>query len=344
MKKMLMAFLALSALQVSAVQNCPRGSFEIGVGIGVQNMQSSYTNPESNAFYDAKDTMDLNNYVNSDTTFLQDFGTPLAEKSVDVVGSALNYKSISNFNGVNGFVGSLSMGYNALFACGQYSMGIQATAGYEGSSVKSILGSFDVAASINSSDSFTVDENGNPIFNQTITRINSGESTSGGNFVTLKGGMTWGLNALLGKEFSWGNVSALVGVKFKQFKLSYFSALDSENPSSETYNIGVPGFTLAENANYPLNTLAKESKSLYSTALSLGFVTKYYINESMSLGMSVVYDMYAPLSFKLADFPISSPSPFGSDGEQVTDYGTMKFNNNCFTVMFNLNYAFGGSN
>jgi hypothetical protein len=324
-------------LQVSAVQNCPRGSFEIGVGIGVQNMQSSYTNPESNAFYDAKDTMDLAN------TDLADFGTPGEAGVFNVVGSALNYKSISTFNGVNGFVGSLSMGYNTLFACGQYSMGIQATAGYEGSSVKSILGSFNVAASITSSDN-GVDEDDNPIFDQTITRMSSGESNSGGNFVTLKGGMTWGLNALLGKEFSWGNVSALVGVKFKQFKLNYLSAVGSVNPEDSAYTITTSGFTLASNASDPLNTLAKESKSLYSTALSLGFVTKYYINESMSLGMSVVYDMYAPLSFKLAEFGVSSPIAFGEGNLQLTDFGTMKFNNNCFTVMFNLNYAFGGSN
>jgi len=342
MKKILIAFLALSALQVNAVQNCPRGSFEVGLGLGVQNMQSSYTNPESSAFGDAIGNIKLNNYVNEDN-LLVDFGTPLAVGDYDVVGSALNYGTLSTFNGLNGFVGSLSMGYNTLFACGQYSMGIQATAGYEGSSVKSIVGSVDVDASISVVDG-PVDADENPTFNQTLTSFSATESTSGKNFVTLKGGMTWGLNALLGKEFSWGNVSALVGVKFKQFKLNYVSAQDSQNPEDENYNIEATGFTLASNASDPLNTFVKQSKSLYSTALSLGFVTKYYINESMSFGMSVVYDMYAPVSFKLADVAIASPSPSNGTTPQLSDSGTMKFNNNCFTVMFNLNYAFGGSN
>lgn len=341
MKKILMAFLALSALQVNAVQNCPRGSFEVGLGLGVQNMQSSYTNPKTNPFETREGILSI---VADEAGLSNDFGTPTAAGELPVVGSALNYNTLSTFNGVNGFVGNLSMGYNTLFACGQYSMGIQATAGYEGSSVKSILGSVDVAALINVEEGTPDPETQETTFDQTVSNVSTTESTSGNNFVTLKGGMTWGLNALLGKEFSWGNVSALVGVKFKQFKLNYFSAVDSENAANGTYNIDVAGFMLLDDVSGPLNTFAKQSKSVYSTALSLGFVTKYYINESMSFGMSVVYDMYAPVSFKLPDFAISSPTPSSGDVGQVSDFGTMKFNNNCFTVMFNLNYAFGGSN
>jgi len=341
-KTILMAFVALISAQATFANanTCAQEGFNAGGFIGNQ-YQSSILASNDNAFNGAKASLDIDL---TGTNAVEDFGEPATDSTattaaplmVAVNGSALDYDSANTFLGQFGLVAGLSLGYKTLFACGQYSAGLQLTGAYEGSSSKSNI--FDSTSEV------IITTTGENAADQTFSSVDTADALAGN--ISLRGGMTWGVNFLLGKEFNWGNVSALVGMKMKQFTLNYLTA-DSRIVNQDTaanYKTLFPGWESAsEEGDNALNTYSSINAKKYSTALSLGFVTSYYISDSVALGMSFVYDLYAPVSFKLDNVAIASAVTADGEG-QLTDSGTMKFQNNCFTAMVGLTYSFGASN
>lgn len=334
-KKAFLTALALvsTANGIGAQGECTtREGLTIGLSCGAQGMSTNV----STSKFTGGDQFPSNGTENFASAFdTQEYG--LATENLEynrVIGEVLDYSSLNTFSGNAGFMTNLSLGYKGLFACNQYSVGFKAIFGYEGSSASSYL-------NVDGASFYFSDVTG-----EDDARVDTYKLASP-NPVKLRGGLVFGAIASLGKEMAWGNFSALVGFKIKQFTLKYLTAdpVVADQPTADTL-----GIATAMDGLVNVGALGDGSPNTYSyskmkkwiPALTVGFSSDYYINDSMSVGVSGYMDMFANSTFNLKDFGVSSPVVKEGD-TQLTDSGNITFKNmTTFGMMVNLNYYFGG--
>lgn len=341
-KVLLVAFAVISsANSVSASDCATREGLTLGVGVGVQSTSFNAV---------TKDFIGSENLIESSSDDLGEFVSGTISETVKnnvVEGSLVDYSSLKNFHSSSGVMTNMSVGYKGLFGCNQYSVGFNAIFGYEGSSAKSYLTEYG--------SEITFEAGKDPETGETdleILAVKSSDTYSNinPNAITVRGGLVFGAIASLGKEMAWGNFSALVGFKIKQFTLSYITAdpIEAKQPEEISDVVDgvetlVPGIAnLGAWGDTSLNEFSYSKMKKWIPALTVGFSTDYYINDNMSVGVSAYLDMFASSSFNLKDIEVSSPV-VKEDGNQLTDSGTITLKNmTAFGMMLNLTYYFGG--
>jgi len=348
MKKIiLMLFVAAFSQSVIADaysnNNCyTREGFQIGASVGFQNQVA---NQKDTGDWDFNGIDDLGDLEGEDLANAFKFATVATDGTetqvggnAKVQGEALNYNTAQNWTQGAGLMALGSMGYKGLFGCGQYSYGISTSIGYEGSFSTSTLMADGIVATIDSAAPVSPAT----VFTNTVSGVDSYSDVAG--TIQLKGGLTIGLMTSLGKEFSWGNVSAQVGVKFKQFTLNYLTTEFAETVDADNSVINVDGYSAVDGLDGEnLNTYVSENYKKWGTALSIGFTTQYYISDNLSMGLSVVYDMYAPVKFTLDNVAIASRAADEEEQLTVGENAEYKFQNNTMGIMMNLTYTFGNA-
>lgn len=346
MKKIFLLLLAVSAAtSVSAdtySNNCfVREGFQISASVGFQNQNATQKTLEENGTYDTlEDLRDLDTADLSELFTFQDASGQIAGDAL-VQGEALNFNSSKNFSQGVGIAAALSMGYKGLFGCGQYSYGISTSIGYEGSFSSANLMADGIVGKVTSAELTPAAPPAPAVYGTTASEVSYYSDVAG--TMNLRGGLTIGLMTSLGKEFSWGNVSALVGVKFKEFRLNHLVADFADTVDGDSLVVGLEGYSDYKSlAGESINTYSTQYIKKWSTALSLGFSSQYYISDNLSMGLSFVYDMYAPVTFQFTDENgIDIASRSDSEDTMLQASGAMRFQNNTMSVMMNLTYTFG---
>jgi len=322
--------------------NCTQQGFQVGLGFGYGQTSPTNTN------YDFAGTLNTPGDISSTLQLIVDplqFQDPDNNDEVtpsgpfDITTVALDYSNISTWQSTPAIMASFSLGYKTFFDCNKYSVTGNAFIMMNGTSMTSNL----LAESTNFQVNVDQDEE-DPTLGTTELIGGIGTALQYAGKLKLTSGAIFGFNVLLAKEFSWGNAGLLLGMKFNSYKLSYLET----NPQNVTEGVvstsGYVDTTGGENDNVSLlitDYTYNKSKTKTATGFTVGFATNYYISDNVSAGLTLFYDMYAPISFDLQDINIC---PYTYDQEpQPTDSGKIKFQNNTIGVMMNLTYSFGAN-
>jgi len=328
--------------------NCTQQGFQVGLGFGYGQTSPTNTN------YDFVGTLNTPASISDDLQAIVDPSiflvtddadvTTFENQIADISTVALDYSNISNWQSTSAIMASFSLGYKTFFDCNKYSVTGNAFIMMNGTSMTSNLlaesSNFQVQGSENTPEEEELDPEA--VTTELIGSIGTALQYAGK--LKLTSGAIFGFNVLLAKEFSWGNAGLLLGMKFNSYKLSYLET----NPQNVTEGVvstsGYVDTTGGENDNVSLlitDYTYNKSKTKTATGFTVGFATNYYISDNVSAGLTVFYDMYAPISFDLQDINIC---PYTYDQEpQPTDSGKIKFQNNTIGVMMNLTYSFGAN-
>jgi hypothetical protein len=335
MKKVFLLALALCATMTKAedmAMNCTQQGFQVGIGFGY-----GLTTP-SNTVYDFAGSVntpgdiqnDLNNIVSGNN-----------EETYDIAALTLDYSNVSTWQSTSAILGSFNIGYKTFFDCNKYSVTGNAFIMMNSTSMTSNLmaelTTFQVEANNIENDQGQIEAE-----NTLVGGIGSAMQYAGK--LKLTSGAVFGFNVLLAKEFSWGNAGLLLGMKFNSYKLSYLQTNPETVPAGVITAPGYIDITADLNDGAALdiaNYTSYSSKTKTATGFTIGFATNYYISDNLSAGLTLFYDMYAPITFNLNDISVSAFTI--PDADNVTDSGKIKFQNNTIGVMMNLTYSFGAN-
>ncbi len=353
MKKvfLLMALLCGVVRAEDMAMNCTQQGFQVGLGFG-EGISGSTCTPAD--FKGAENTpatisTNLQNIVEpSQFLITDDAGAVTFDDpgSIDITTVALDYSNISTWQSTPAIMASFSLGYKTFFDCNKYSVTGNAFIMMNGTSMTSNLQAESASFQVQVVDNANAEE-GEETTEETVETVligGIGNAKQYAGKMKLTSGAIFGFSVLLAKEFSWGNAGLLLGMKFNPYKLTYLETKPQNVTEGVVTTAGYLDISGEENNNVNLDITDytyNKSKTKTATGFTVGFATNYYIADNVSAGLTVFYDMYAPISFDLQDINIC-PYTYG-DEPQATDSGKIKFQNNTIGVMMNLTYSFGAN-
>lgn len=330
MKKVFLLMLALasSVHATDTAMICSQQGFQVGVNFGWANTQ-----PSNTKIYNFETPTETAAALGMEVA--EGFqATPENAVGSKVYALALNYSNISTWQSDSALTVGLNVAYKWLLNCNQYSVTAAAFMAYNSVSMTSNLQADSQNYEVELGDGTTTS-------NAILGSVGTDNMPAGD--LKLSSGPVFGFRFLLAKEFNWGNAGLVLGMKFNSYKLRYAQVNPELVEAGVSSRIGT--IDLGANPTTDLNIdgyLTNSSKTHVATGFTVGFATNYYIAENLSAGFTVYYDMYAPVTFNLENIAIN-PYVFEEGGEQVTDTGSIKFNNSTIGVEMNLTYSFGAN-
>ena len=348
MKKIFLLFVALAshAHATDVAMNCGQQGFQISAQVGYGLTTASNKNEIEGYESIAGTPSEMRD------TFNQNFATPPDLRFYDeyIYAIALDYNHMKPFQSSSAISAGLSLGYKWLLNCNQYSITSNAFVQYSGASMYS-----DLDSKKTNFNAQAARDDANPGLPKNYKWIQGsiGTEVCPADRMTLTSGPVFGFNFLLAKEFNWGNAGLLLGMKFNCYKLKYFEVIPTTviaGPAvlangymDASYKDPFSGAVIG-NQDVSVNIedyISEIKKDKMATGFTVGFSTNHYISENLSAGLTLFYDMYAPITF---DINVLA-NPFnidGSEGDTDTN-GQMKFQNNTIGFMMNLTYSFGAN-
>ena len=338
MKKACVFFLALASMTnaTDIAIHCGQKGFQVSAQLGCAQTTSSNESRNFTDFPIITAGMNAENI----TRLASELSLPSGIHTFDVSGMVLDYKDhLASFKPSWFVAAGLSLGYKWILNCNQYSVTPNIFFQYNNPCLYAGL----LAHRENFKTVATYDQT-KPEDETLIVvgPVASTETFAGG--VKLSSNAIFGFNGLFAKEFNWGSSGLLLGMKFNQYKMEYLTT----KPADASPYVSNSGFTVVALDNIPIEpNLSLNIKDYIETdkvnqmaiGFTIGFSMNFYISNNVSSGLTLFYDMYTPVTFKLNGVAIS-PYTSTEQGQKIID-GQLKLQHNTIGFLMNLTYSFG---